>query len=228
MTFWRLAPSLQRLFGERNRRFPKHDEWSDGSLGDTSHATRFSDHNPDGAGWVHAIDIDATVQHEMGTGPIGDYICRVLLRQARSGRLRNVLHYIIYRGLIWSKSTGWRPHTYTGSNSHHSHVHVSIDRTAGARGWSKGWGVLVPQVSMDRIHRAWNRKRVKVSPVHVARLQRRYKAKGYLKRPFVWGMFGRKTEDAAKRYAKRHGFDSPVGRRCITKLCGDFYWVVDD
>ncbi len=136
-----VAPSLLRLVGEVNFRHPRRDKWSDGAIGDDSHATRFSDHNPDGSGWVHAVDIDATLQHAMGSGPVGDLLIRVLLHQARTGKISGPAHYFIYRGRIYSSSTGWQPRIYTGTNKHDSHVHVSIDRTASARSFSGLWGV---------------------------------------------------------------------------------------
>lgn len=224
----RLAPSLSRFWAEVNKRWPFRDHWSDGWLGDDSHATRFSDHNPDASGWVHAVDTDATAAHVMGSGAIGDTICANLLRLARSGR-PHPIHYIIYKGVIYSSSVGFRARAYTGSNSHHSHVHLSINRTDWARNWSGSWGIIDNRkpVSMDRIHKAWNKPRLMVSPIHVGRVQNRLKAKGLLTGRFVKGRFGRKTRDALKKYQQRHDFDSPVGRKCITALCGTVYKVVD-
>ena len=48
--------------------FPDRDRASDGWLGDSRHPARVSDHNPDGQGWVRAIDIDADL---FGSGILG-------------------------------------------------------------------------------------------------------------------------------------------------------------
>ena len=53
---WRLAPSLIALEDEVNRIWPRRSQASDGSIGDSAHRHRKSDHNPAG-GWVTAIDL---------------------------------------------------------------------------------------------------------------------------------------------------------------------------
>lgn len=54
---WRLSKGLERLRAQVNDKWPNRRKDSDGSVGDTSHAARPSDHNPDSRGVVHAIDI---------------------------------------------------------------------------------------------------------------------------------------------------------------------------
>jgi hypothetical protein len=194
----RLAPSLARLTGERNFRYPKHDTWSDGWLGDTSHATRFSDHNPDASGWVHAIDLDATMQHEMGSGEIGDLLIAVLLKQARAGKLRGVAHYFIYKGRIYTSESGFAGHIYTGSNQHDSHVHISIHRTSGARAWSGLWGVS-RAVDLSQIR---NRESVNNDDWRVVQRGLNRVLKDNVE---VDGVAGRETREAIKRLQKRLG-----------------------
>ena len=45
---WRVAESLQRLLDQVNQMAPVRSKASDGAIGDASHQTRDSDHNP----WV--------------------------------------------------------------------------------------------------------------------------------------------------------------------------------
>jgi hypothetical protein len=215
----RLAPSLARFWAEVNKRWPFRDHWSDGWLGDTSHATRFSDHNPDASGWVHAVDTDATAEHAMGSGFIGDTICATLLQLARSGR-PHPINYIIYKGVIYSKTVGFRARAYTGSNSHHSHVHLSIVRSDWSRTWSGDWGILRKKIDASRVTAAAKKPLVKVAPVYVGRYQRLLVKRGLLVKPFVWGRFGKKTREATKRFAKANGFpvDAVPGLPLIRRL----------
>lgn len=203
-----LAPSLVRMWREVDRRWPTRDHWSDGWLGDDSHATRFSDHNPadpNPPGYVHATDTDATLQKwQMGTGSVGDEVCAAYLRLARSGRAHPI-NYVIYKGLIWSRSSRFQAHRYVGSNSHHSHVHCSILRTTAARNWAGSWGINLSPLDASKVERAF-RGNPLASPVHVARLQNRLRAKGYLKWPYTVGRAGGKTKDALKRWQKRNGY----------------------
>jgi hypothetical protein len=137
-----LAPSLQRLFAEVNERWPTRDTWSDGWLGDTSHSARFSDHNPDGSGMVHAVDIDATLtKMTMGSGTVGDFVLAELLKRCRDGRLDQVINYLIYKERIYSRSSGYASRVYTGINAHDSHVHVSIHYTTTAERYDGPWGI---------------------------------------------------------------------------------------
>lgn len=108
-----LAGSLVNLRSEIDIRWPTRDRRTDGWIGDASHQARQSDHNPDGRGIVHAIDVDkdgidvwavlgATVRDEMPTS------------------------YVIHNRQIWSRSRLWHPREYTGSNPHTGHIHISI------------------------------------------------------------------------------------------------------
>jgi len=54
----RLCKGGVKLRDQVNRRWPRRDKASDGWIGDRAHSERISDHNPNKAGVVHAIDID--------------------------------------------------------------------------------------------------------------------------------------------------------------------------
>lgn len=222
----RLAPSLVRLWKEVDTRWPHRDHWSDGWLGDDSHATRFSDHNPDASGWVHATDTDATLTHVMGSGPVGDELCVALLRLARSGK--SPINYIIYKGIIYSRSYGFRAHRYTGLNSHHSHVHCSILRTSWARSWSGSWGVLVPTIDASAVKHAFDGHPTS-APVNVARVQILLRDRGLLRWPYIVGRAGSKTRNAMKVFQRRNGYnpDGVPGKPSLVKLAGGRYRVID-
>lgn len=109
-----LAPVLVRGRADINARWPQRDRRSDGWIGDRAHQRQGSksDHNPDPRGIVHALDIDA------------DGIDTALLVAALCAHPST--QYVIYNRKIYSRSYGFRPRAYIGSNPHTSHIHWSI------------------------------------------------------------------------------------------------------
>lgn len=130
---WRLAPSLVRLIEETDRLYPKRSKRSDGSIGDTSHQARPSDHNPD-RGWVDAVDIT----DDDKSGCDVDLLVKHLVA-TKDPRVS----YLIHKGTIWKgyPNRGLAPFTpqvYTGPNAHRLHAHISIKdsgRTSIAKWW---------------------------------------------------------------------------------------------
>ena len=57
MAHWTLAHSLTVLLRQVNAQWPQRSRVSDGTIGDTEHASRPSDHNPNMRGVVTALDI---------------------------------------------------------------------------------------------------------------------------------------------------------------------------
>ena len=120
----RLSKSAIQLREQIDDAFPGRDRTSDGWIGDTRHAARKSDHNPDAQGWVRAIDIDRDLAGK-GRKPdvMPDLVDQIRLI-AKSGDKR--ISYIIFDGKIASskKTWAWRP--YDGINQHNHHAHVSF------------------------------------------------------------------------------------------------------
>lgn len=119
---WRVAKSLDELLAEVNAFAPNRSKASDGSVGDTSHSTRKSDHNPTliykGQGIVRARDFT----HDPERG-FDSYVFARSLAKTRDPRVT----YIISNGEIWNAAKGWRP--YSGSNPHDHHAHVSVSES---------------------------------------------------------------------------------------------------
>src|SRR4051794_22225836 len=88
---WRKAKSLDTLLQQVNEMYPGRDKSSDGSIGDLAHSARKSDHNPNKAGVVTAIDIDADLSD---TQKVSVLVGK--LRNSRDPRIK----YIIYSGQI--------------------------------------------------------------------------------------------------------------------------------
>jgi len=135
-----LAPALVALRAQINATYPGRDRTSDGWIGDTSHAARKSDHNPDWAagGIVRAIDVD-----EDGI-PAASLVSAIIADPR--------VAYVIYEGRIWENPSAfpgrgyWRP--YSGINPHNHHFHVSVRRgglwDASTRPWSLHAGPTIP------------------------------------------------------------------------------------
>jgi len=95
---------------------------SDGWVGDSRHAARKSDHNPDAFGWVRAIDIDSRLESSDSLAP---YLADQIRIAAKSDPR---ISYIIYNSKIASSKLGWRWRKYTGINPHKRHLHCSFTR----------------------------------------------------------------------------------------------------
>lgn len=122
-----LAPSLVQLRNEINAAHPARSKASDGWVGDTAHAARKSDHNPDYAagGIVRALDVTHA-------GIDKAKLLRVAIANPST-------EYVIQDWLIYTRSNGFRAQRYTGSNGHTVHTHISIRHTAAAAA-AKAWG----------------------------------------------------------------------------------------
>lgn len=138
-----LAPCLVTLRSEFDKLNPNRDKASDGWIGDESHQSGNSDHNPVN-GVVHAIDVD-----ESGPWPSGgtmEKFCQHLVTECRksgeSGQDRGRLKYIIYERRIWEASNGWNAREYTGANAHDKHMHVSCEYNASYANDTAPWGIV--------------------------------------------------------------------------------------
>jgi len=138
-----LVPCLVTLRDEFNRLNPNRDKSSDGWIGDASHQSGSSDHNPASDGGVHAIDVDET-----GGWPDGctmekmvQYIIAECRKSGESGMDRGRLKYVIYERRIWSASNGWQEEYYDGSNAHDKHVHFSGEYSSEYENDTRSWGL---------------------------------------------------------------------------------------
>lgn len=138
---WRLAKGLEQLRDQVNAKWPGRSKASDGSIGDTGHSARKSDHNPDSRGVVHAIDLT----HDPRNG-FDSYKFADMLLAKQDPRIS----YIISNRRIGSGPSGidpghWR--SYNGANPHDHHVHISIivSREDDVHPWAFDDVVVTPQ-----------------------------------------------------------------------------------
>jgi hypothetical protein len=121
---WRVAHSLNTLLAQLNALAPKRSKLSDGSIGDTAHQNRSSDHNPwyppPGGGIVTARDFT----HD----PAGGLDCH-RLADVLANRRDTRIKYIIWNRRILSGRQGpspWVWRAYSGANPHTQHLHLSV------------------------------------------------------------------------------------------------------
>jgi hypothetical protein len=127
---WRLALSLDTLRKQLNALFPNRSKASDGTIGDTAHSNRTSDHNPNSAGVVTAMDLT----HDPAHGVVGQKLAEALIKDRR-------VKYVIFSGKIWKARTRvWE--VYRGSNAHNHHVHVSVQGDSSLADSVTAWELL--------------------------------------------------------------------------------------
>ena len=108
---WRLARSLETLRAAVYQRWPGTTV---GAIGDTRHCPGTSDHCPNAAGVVRAIDVMSPVA--------ADILWEELLR-LRDPRMK----YMIHDSKIVNRTVSpWQVRDYSGSNPHASHIHISV------------------------------------------------------------------------------------------------------
>ncbi|MGW1061632.1 peptidoglycan-binding domain-containing protein [Micromonospora rubida] len=141
-----LAPTLRLLRDEIDRRWPHRDRASDGWIGDAAHQAGTSDHNPDADDRsVNALDVDRD-----GIDP--PLVIRKCIAHPST-------QYVIFDRTIWSRTRGFAPARYTGSNPHDKHLHVSVSHTPSAERSDRSWGIVtapVPKLG-DRVLRRGSR-----------------------------------------------------------------------
>ena len=121
----KLCKAGQQLREQIDDAFPDRDRTTDGWIGDTRHAARPSDHNPDANGWVRAIDVDRDLSGKAKPDIMPDLADQIRIA-GKSGEIR--IAYVIFDGRIASSRLNWRWRKYTGSNKHNHHCHISFTK----------------------------------------------------------------------------------------------------
>jgi len=117
----KLCAAGKQLRSQVDTWFPDRRTTSDGWVGDSRHAARKSDHNPDGI-WVRAIDVDSRLCASEGiSADLADQI-RIAAKTDKR------ISYVIHNAKIASKVLGWRWRKYNGINPHIKHIHISFTK----------------------------------------------------------------------------------------------------
>ena len=126
----RLCKAGQQLRLQVDDSYPDRDRTSDGWIGDARHSARPSDHNPDAAGIVRAIDIDRDLSGKAKPDLMPDLADQIRYAAKSDKRIA----YVIFNGKIASARLGFRWRKYKGSSPHDHHCHVSFTKKGDADG----------------------------------------------------------------------------------------------
>ncbi len=121
----KLCKAGQQLRLQVDDSYPDRDRTSDGWIGDARHSARPSDHNPDAAGIVRAIDIDRDLSYDAKPDFMCDLADQIRLCAKRGDKR---IAYVIFNGKISSARSLWRWRAYKGNNPHVKHCHVSFTK----------------------------------------------------------------------------------------------------
>jgi len=209
---WHVAPSLVNLRTELNKAYPHRDKTSDGSIGDTSHQSEVSDHNPNSRHSVNALDID--------NDGINVYWVIGKLKQ------HPAVNYVIYNRVIYSRAYGFRARRYTGKSPHTEHIHVSIMQTVAAEQNKTPWltnSVPAKPRTLPSYPRFPGELRRGSSGQAVKTLQGRLNQRGYHPELRLDSKYGPQTESnvrAFQRFAhiRVDGIVGPVTWKMLYKL----------
>ena len=202
----RLGKALVTLRDQANKAAPARSKVSDGWIGDSAHAARKSDHNPNSAGVVCALDLTHDPAHGFDASKWAEKL-------RASGDRR--VGYLISNGRISSpgiQGGAWRK--YTGINPHSKHFHTSVLQKASAYDDPTPWkvdGVIVSAtnsvpVVVPVIKPRTLKKGMKGDDVR--ELQGLLNAAGANPRLTVDGGFGQKTHDAVVSFQRKHKFEA--------------------
>ena len=123
----KLCKAGRQLREQVDDSYPDRDRTSDGWIGDTRHASRPSDHNPDAEGIVRAIDIDRDLSGKAKPDFMPDLADQIRLC-AKSKKDGGRVSYIIFDGRIASSKKNWAWRSYDGLNRHTKHCHISFTK----------------------------------------------------------------------------------------------------
>jgi hypothetical protein len=130
---WRVAKSLLTLRAQVDAMAPSRSKAADGTIGDTAHSARKSDHNPNANNVVTAMDITHDPASGVDAGALAE-----MLRLSKDPRIKYI---ISNRRICSSLQSPWQWREYTGSNAHTKHVHVSVSADPALYDDTKPWTI---------------------------------------------------------------------------------------
>jgi hypothetical protein len=117
MSSWYLDSGLVTLSKQIEKR---HGDCTIYTIGDESHSSKASDHNPDPDGSVDAIDV-------MIAKAFGKDDAEWLFDSLTKGKDKRLAYVIYNKRIVSSSLVPWSVRAYSGKDPHTDHVHVSIN-----------------------------------------------------------------------------------------------------
>ena len=170
---WKLAPALEQLRKQINEQWPDRSKASDGTIGDAAHASRKSDHNPNRAGVVCAMDITRDSEN----GPDCEQLALALLRDERT-------NYVIYNKRIASRGDTWRK--YKG-HPHTQHVHISVRQNPEYYNDDSEWALEASEFSSVGFYQEPTKPLISSTEARGAAVGVLAAIAGLLQKPEFWG-----------------------------------------
>lgn len=181
----RIAKSLDTLRSQVNAAYPGRGKSSDGWIGDAAHQARKSDHNPNSAGVVQALDITHDPANGFDSYKFADHLVDTWDHR---------LKYIISNRRYAESKGKWQP--YNGANPHTGHVHVSVSDSASLYDDPAQWNIgatMEPTLKKG------------ASGPNVTSVQTLLTARGFPVE--IDGFFGANTETAVKAFQESRDID---------------------
>lgn len=124
---------ILKLFDQLDAACPGRNRSADGTIGDAAHSARESDHNPEypapagnPPGQVDAGDYTNDTDYGITHDPRNGADMAAVSEAIRVSRDRRV-SYLIFNRRITGPGHSWRWDTYTGTDPHTGHMHLSVN-----------------------------------------------------------------------------------------------------
>lgn len=141
---WRVAEALKTLLRQVNAFAPTRSRTHDGTIGDTDHQSRVSDHNP----WVldPASRLGVVTALDVTHDPVHNCDCHQLAQLLQRHKDKRIKYVIWNRRIINSApingTEAWQWRNYSGANPHDKHMHVSVKCDAGSFDANDPWALF--------------------------------------------------------------------------------------
>ena len=146
---WRVGLSIETIGKQVDALWPGRGKASDGTLGNTAHQNRRSDHNPNilDAGFKVVTAIDIT-DHDASGADMA--VCAEAIRVAQDARVKYCIHNRrMFASYTKPHRAAWEWGPYTGSNAHLSHMHLSVSKNKALYDDGAAWPIGEDQEDND-------------------------------------------------------------------------------